>query len=94
MYRSCYVTRKQDYGIISFSGFPVCPKKRNKSHYLLFSFVSVVNVKEEPGTVAVSSTSVGGVGVPTGMMGSTTPTGVSTTGFAPMEFQSRSKCFM
>ncbi|XP_043518879.1 fork head domain transcription factor slp1-like isoform X1 [Frieseomelitta varia] len=54
----------------------------------------MVNVKEEPGTVAVSSTSVGGMGVPSGMMGSTTPTGVSTTGFAPMEFQSRSKCFM
>lgn len=59
-----------------------------------FFFVPVVNVKEEPGTVAVSSTSVGGMGVPSGMMGSTTPTGVSTTGFAPMEFQSRSKCFM
>ncbi|XP_016918356.1 forkhead box protein I1-like isoform X4 [Apis cerana] len=54
----------------------------------------MVNVKEEPGTVAVSSTSVGSVGVPSGMMGSTTPSGVSTTGFAPMEFQSRSKCFM
>ncbi|XP_017881397.1 forkhead box protein D3-B-like isoform X1 [Ceratina calcarata] len=54
----------------------------------------MVNVKEEPGTVAVSSTSVGGVGVPSGIMGSTAPTGVSSTGFAPMEFQSRSKCFM
>nr|XP_012138797.1 PREDICTED: forkhead box protein D1-like isoform X3 [Megachile rotundata] len=53
----------------------------------------MVNVKEEPGSVTVSSTSVGGV-VPSGMMGSTTPTGVSTTGFSPMEFQSRSKCFM
>ncbi|XP_076758161.1 uncharacterized protein LOC143427703 isoform X2 [Xylocopa sonorina] len=54
----------------------------------------MVNVKEEPGTVGVTSTSVGGVGVPSGMMGSTTPTAVSTTGFAPMEFQTRSKCFM
>ncbi|CAK9827024.1 Forkhead box protein L2 [Anthophora retusa] len=54
----------------------------------------MVNVKEEPGSVAVSSTSVTGVGVPSGMMGSSTTAGVSTTGFAPMEFQSRSKCFM
>ena len=54
----------------------------------------MVNVKEEPGTVSVSSAGIGGVGVASGMMGSTTPTGVSTTGFAPMEFQSRSKCFM
>ncbi|XP_031829779.2 uncharacterized protein LOC116425771 isoform X2 [Nomia melanderi] len=54
----------------------------------------MVNVKEEPGSVAVSSTGVTGVGVPSGMMGSTAPTGVSTTAFAPMEFQSRSKCFM
>ncbi|KZC09224.1 Forkhead box protein L2, partial [Dufourea novaeangliae] len=53
----------------------------------------MVNVKEEPGTVAVSSTGVT-TGVPSSMMGSTAPTGVSTTGFAPMEFQSRSKCFM
>lgn len=60
----------------------------------IFLSILVVNVKEEPGTVAVSSTSVGSVGVPSGMMGSTTPSGVSTTGFAPMEFQSRSKCFM
>ncbi|XP_076168256.1 uncharacterized protein LOC143147155 isoform X2 [Ptiloglossa arizonensis] len=51
----------------------------------------MVTVKEEPGTVAVSST---GVGVSSGMMGSTGSAGVSTTGFAPMEFQPRSKCFM
>lgn len=54
----------------------------------------MVNVKEEPGSTAVSSTSVGGVAVSSGMMGSTPPTGVSTPGFAPMEFQPRSKCFM
>lgn len=54
----------------------------------------MVNVKEEPGSVAVPSTGVGGVGVTSGMMGSTTPTGVSTTGFTPMEFQPRPKCFM
>ncbi|XP_029050803.2 fork head domain transcription factor slp1-like isoform X3 [Osmia bicornis bicornis] len=54
----------------------------------------MVNVKEEPGSVTVSSTSVGGVGVPSGMMGTTAPTGVSTAAFSPMEFQSRSKCFM
>ncbi|XP_076631445.1 uncharacterized protein LOC143346826 isoform X2 [Colletes latitarsis] len=56
--------------------------------------VAVVTVKEEPGTVAVSSSGVTGVGVSSGIMGSTTSTGVSATGFAPMEFQSRSKCFM
>ncbi|XP_071638844.1 uncharacterized protein [Temnothorax longispinosus] len=59
----------------------------------------MVNVKEEPGTNAVSTSvgvgvGVGGVGVPSGMMGSATSSGVSTTGFAPMEFQTRSKCFM
>nr|XP_033337644.1 forkhead box protein D2-like isoform X2 [Megalopta genalis] len=54
----------------------------------------MVNVKEEPGSVAVSSTGVTGVGVPSAMMGSSPTTGVSTTSFAPMEFQSRSKCFM
>ena len=68
--------------------------KKGRTDPSVVLFVPVVNVKEEPGTVAVSSTSVGGMGVPSGMMGSTTPTGVSTTGFAPMEFQSRSKCFM
>lgn len=64
--------------------------------------VVVVNVKEEPGTNTVSTSgvgvgvgvNVGGVGVPSGMMGSATSSGVSTTGFAPMEFQTRSKCFM
>lgn len=68
------------------------------------TIVAVVNVKEEPGTNTVSTSGVGvgvgvgvgsvGVGVPSGMMGSATSTGVSTTGFAPMEFQTRSKCFM
>ncbi|XP_034190266.1 uncharacterized protein LOC117608780 isoform X3 [Osmia lignaria lignaria] len=61
---------------------------------LLTSQSCMVNVKEEPGSVTVSSTSVGGVGVPSGMMGTTAPTGVSTAAFSPMEFQSRSKCFM
>ncbi|XP_020277951.1 forkhead box protein D1-like isoform X2 [Pseudomyrmex gracilis] len=54
----------------------------------------MVNVKEEPGTNTVSTGSVGGVGMPSGMMGSTGSSSVSTTGFAPMEFQTRSKCFM
>ncbi|KAL0106377.1 hypothetical protein PUN28_016241 [Cardiocondyla obscurior] len=64
----------------------------------------MVNVKEEPGTNTVSTSGVGvgvggvgvgvGVGVPSGMMSSTASSGVSTTGFAPMEFQTRSKCFM
>ncbi|XP_014474333.1 PREDICTED: fork head domain transcription factor slp1-like isoform X2 [Dinoponera quadriceps] len=54
----------------------------------------MVNVKEEPGSNAVSASGVGGVGVPSGMMGSAASSGVSTTGFAPVEFQTRSKCFM
>ncbi|XP_012226154.1 forkhead box protein I1-like isoform X2 [Linepithema humile] len=54
----------------------------------------MVNVKEEPGTNAVSTGGVGGVGVPSGMMGTAATSGVSATGFAPMEFQTRSKCFM
>ncbi|XP_072761759.1 uncharacterized protein [Anoplolepis gracilipes] len=54
----------------------------------------MVNVKEEPGANVVSTSSVGSVGVPSGMMTSTVSSGVSTTGFAPMEFQTRSKCFM
>lgn len=58
--------------------------------------VAVVNVKEEPGsnTVSTSGVGVGGVSVPSGMMGSAASSGVSTTGFAPVEFQTRSKCFM
>jgi len=58
--------------------------------------VAVVNVKEEPGTNNVStSVGVGSVGVPSGMMSSAASSSVSTTGFAPMEFQTtRSKCFM
>ncbi|XP_011864695.1 PREDICTED: forkhead box protein I1-A-like isoform X2 [Vollenhovia emeryi] len=53
-------------------------------------------VKEEPGTntVSTSGVGVGGIGVPSGMMGSATSSGVSTTGFVPVEFQTRSKCFM
>ncbi|XP_011175843.1 forkhead box protein D1 isoform X3 [Solenopsis invicta] len=62
----------------------------------------MVNVKEEPGTNTVSTSGVGvgvgvgvgGVGVPSGMMSTAASSGVSTTGFAPMEFQTRSKCFM
>ncbi|XP_011256671.1 forkhead box protein D1 isoform X2 [Camponotus floridanus] len=54
----------------------------------------MVNVKEEPGTNTVSTSGVGSVGVPSGMMSSAVSSGVSTTGFAPMEFQTRSKCFM
>ncbi|XP_018364762.1 PREDICTED: forkhead box protein L2-like [Trachymyrmex cornetzi] len=62
----------------------------------------MVNVKEEPGTNTVSTSGVGvgvgvggvGVGVPSGMMASAASSGVSTTGFPPMEFQTRSKCFM
>ncbi|XP_050453613.1 forkhead box protein E1-like isoform X4 [Cataglyphis hispanica] len=54
----------------------------------------MVNVKEEPGTNVVSTSSVGSVGVPSSMMSSAVSSGVSTTGFAPMEFQTRSKCFM
>lgn len=62
------------------------------------TIVAVVNVKEEPGTNAVSTSGVGvgvgGVSVSAGMMGPAASSGVSTTGFAPMEFQTRSKCFM
>ncbi|XP_011333872.1 forkhead box protein I2 isoform X2 [Ooceraea biroi] len=54
----------------------------------------MVNVKEEPVSNTVSTSGVGGVGMPSGMMGSAASSGVSTTGFAPMEFQTRSKCFM
>lgn len=53
-----------------------------------------MNVKEEPVSNTVSASSVGGVGMPSGMMGSAASSGVSTTGFASMEFQTRSKCFM
>ncbi|XP_029179097.1 forkhead box protein A2-A-like isoform X2 [Nylanderia fulva] len=52
----------------------------------------MVNVKEEPGTNNVLTSGAGGVS--SGIMSSAVPSSVSTTGFAPMEFQTRSKCFM
>lgn len=69
---------------------------RTAPEYLVYRLliIAVVNVKEEPGSNVVSTSSVGTVGVPSGMMSSAVSSGVSTTGFAPMEFQTRSKCFM
>ncbi|KAG7212274.1 hypothetical protein KM043_012602 [Ampulex compressa] len=84
------------------SGFATCARRHEGSMAAETMparcyWSEMVNVKEEPGSATVSSTSVGGVGgvgVPSSMMGSTAPSSVSTTGFAPMEFQARSKCFM
>ncbi|XP_076652228.1 uncharacterized protein LOC143358744 isoform X2 [Halictus rubicundus] len=81
------------------SGFTTCARRHEaalstETMSARCYWPEMVNVKEEPGSVAVSTSGVTGVGVPSAMMGSSPTTGVSTTGFAPMEFQTRSKCFM
>ncbi|XP_015185513.1 PREDICTED: fork head domain transcription factor slp1-like isoform X2 [Polistes dominula] len=52
----------------------------------------MVNVKEEPGSTAASTSTVGGV--PPSMMGTTVASSVSAPAFPSVEFQTRSKCFM
>ncbi|XP_034942603.1 forkhead box protein D3-A-like [Chelonus insularis] len=54
----------------------------------------MVNVKEEPGSSAVSSAGLGTISVGSGMVGSSMPSNVTSTGFSSMEFQSRPKCYM
>ncbi|XP_076300071.1 uncharacterized protein LOC143218634 isoform X3 [Lasioglossum baleicum] len=81
------------------SGFTTCARRHEaalstETMSARCYWPEMVNVKEEPGSVAVSTSGVTGVGVSSAMMGSSPTTGVSTTGFAPMEFQTRSKCFM
>lgn len=72
----------------------ILPAKKQTLYVSRTLAIAVVNVKEEPGSNAVSTSGVAGVGIPSGMMGSAASSGVSTTGFAPVEFQTRSKCFM
>lgn len=54
----------------------------------------VVNVKEEPGSSTMTSSGIGGIGVSSGVVGSTMSTGVSSTGFPSVDFQAHSKCYM
>lgn len=71
--------------------------RKNRDNCTNAKIVSVVlNVKEEPGSSPVGGTStvatMGSVG--SGMVGSTTPSSVSSSGFQSVEFQARSKCYM
>uniref|UniRef100_A0ABD2X8C1 Forkhead box protein L2 n=1 Tax=Trichogramma kaykai TaxID=54128 RepID=A0ABD2X8C1_9HYME len=51
-------------------------------------------VKEDPANTPVSPSSVSTVGVSSNVYGSTPPSSVSSIGYSPVDFQTRSKCFM
>nr|XP_046479854.1 fork head domain transcription factor slp1-like isoform X2 [Neodiprion pinetum] len=53
-----------------------------------------VCVKEEPGSTTGTSSGVGTVGVGGSMVGSSTSSSVSSSGFTGVDFPSRQKCFM
>ncbi|KAJ8687567.1 hypothetical protein QAD02_023361, partial [Eretmocerus hayati] len=82
----------------SFGFAAACARRHEASPISVSDAVSRCSywpeIKDEPGNVSMSPSSVSTVGVTSNMYGSTTPSSVSSLGYSPVDFQSRSKCYM
>ncbi|XP_011501830.1 PREDICTED: forkhead box protein E4-like [Ceratosolen solmsi marchali] len=80
-------------------GFATCARRHDAASMSVTEAVSRCSywpdmVKEDPGNTPVSPSSVSTVGVASNMYSSTTPSSVSSIAYSPVDFQTRSKCYM